>query len=394
MPNVNPEIMRWAREAAGLSLDEAAQKLGIASSRTSSREEKLLAYERGDAVVSNSLLLKMSEKYRRSLLVFYMSAPPMPGNRGSDFRTRPGGKKVEFNANLDALIREILARHELLRELFVEELSDPISFVGSLSTSDTIKRATEHIIQTLEFNREEFRSQKTFSQAFSYLRRLIEESGVFVLLTGNLGSHHSNIDPKDFGGYAVADQLAPLIIVNDQDSKAAWSFTALHELTHVFLGASGVSTYSSNGEIEDFCNTVASQILVSDSEIIKLEIERIPEIKDKLSILNSAAEKWKVSRSLIAFRLNRLGVLSYSQYGELAELLHQEYIESRAAQNGGDSPGPDYYVVKRHRLGKALLATVQQHLLAGSITPVKAGRVLGVKPRNLEPLFRDFRGSI
>jgi cytoskeletal protein RodZ len=29
MPSVNPEILSWARETAGLSLEEAAEKLGI-----------------------------------------------------------------------------------------------------------------------------------------------------------------------------------------------------------------------------------------------------------------------------------------------------------------------------------------------------------------------------
>ena len=50
--------------------------------------------------------------------------------------------------------------------------------------------------------------------------------------------------------------------------------------------------------------------------------------------------------------------------------------------------GPNYYVVRGHRLGSALVGLVHRRLDEGGLSYSKAGQVLGVKPRNVEPLLR------
>lgn len=75
MPTVNPEILAWARNAAGLSLDAAAQKLGIQPASGVSPTERLAALEEGSDPPSRPMLVKMAHHYRRPLLLFYMAAP-------------------------------------------------------------------------------------------------------------------------------------------------------------------------------------------------------------------------------------------------------------------------------------------------------------------------------
>ena len=58
MPKVNPEIIVWARETAGLTQEEAAKKLGFQDSSRSSATEKLAALENGDNEPSRPQLLK------------------------------------------------------------------------------------------------------------------------------------------------------------------------------------------------------------------------------------------------------------------------------------------------------------------------------------------------
>jgi Zn-dependent peptidase ImmA (M78 family) len=101
---------------------------------------------------------------------------------------------------------------------------------------------------------------------------------VFVLLLGNLGSHHTNIDAEVFRGFAVADPLAPFIVINDQDARPAWSFTALHELAHLWLGATGVSGQSLEAQIERYCNDVAGEILLPTAEVTRVlaGLRRLP----------------------------------------------------------------------------------------------------------------------
>jgi hypothetical protein len=34
-------------------------------------------------------------------------------------------------------------------------------------------------------------------------------------------------------GFAIADPTAPFIVINDQDARPAWAFTAVHDLAHL-----------------------------------------------------------------------------------------------------------------------------------------------------------------
>lgn len=41
---------------------------------------------------------------------------------------------------------------------------------------------------------------------------------------------------------------------------------------------------------------------------------------------------------------------------------------------------PDYYVVRRHRVGQGLLNLVNRMVAGGALTTTRAGKVLGVRP--------------
>ena len=121
MPKINPAIMVWARETAGLTQEEAAKKLAFRDSSKSSAVEKLARIERGQQEPTRPQLVKMAGQYRRPLLTFYLSKPPQKGDRGVDFRTLPQNEDNSEEALLDALIREIRARQSMVRVIMEEE---------------------------------------------------------------------------------------------------------------------------------------------------------------------------------------------------------------------------------------------------------------------------------
>ena len=115
MPKVNPDILRWARETAGLTLGEAADRIALGAARGADGAQRLAALEAGEVTPTRPLLVRMAKQYRRPLLTFYLAAPPLKGNRGQDFRTLPQGSSTEDEAVLDVLLRDILARQSLVR---------------------------------------------------------------------------------------------------------------------------------------------------------------------------------------------------------------------------------------------------------------------------------------
>ena len=92
---------------------------------------------------------------------------------------------------------------------------------------------------------------------------------------------------------------------------------------------------------------------------------------------------------MVAYRLFRGGYLTEAKWRHLTAQFQVEWLKTREAQrvrNRGRE-GPDYYVVRRHRLGSALLRFVASNMREGLLTPTKAAKLLGVKRRSVQPLL-------
>ena len=385
----NPELFIWARSSAGLTLPEAADALNI-------KVGTLESVEAGQQPPSRPLLLRMSKTYRRSLLIFYLPIPPALGDRGHDFRTVAVDRSSNEDADVDALVRDLKVRQSLVKSILEDdEDSGPIQFVGSARMALGIESVSSSIQETIGFNRSAFRKQRNAESAFGLLRKKVEDAGVFVLLIGNLGSHHSSIPIEAFRGFAIADPIAPFIVINDQDAKTAWSFTLLHELAHLWLGATGVSGARYEQQIEQFCNAVAADILLPASEIKGLKIADL-NADDQIAVISRQAGEWNVSRQMLTYGLYKNGNISQEDWqyldGKLREMWIAERKRDKEIQKTKGSK-PTYYVVRRHRLGSAILAFAARSLDAGTLSPSKAAMVLGVSPRGVFPLLKPSAAS-
>jgi Zn-dependent peptidase ImmA (M78 family) len=388
MSAIQPKILTWARETAGLSLDDAARALRLTDARGRTGALRLEALELGEDEPTRPILLKMAKAYRRPLLVFYLAEPPKAGDRGQDFRTLPGHER--FNTELDALVRDIKARQGLIRSVLEDEQAESVDFVSSATMDLSAPKLAARIAERLNFSLTDYRVTQTPDEAFTYLRGTIEASGVYVLLLGNLGSHHTNIPVEAFRGFALADNIAPVIVINDQDARTAWSFTALHELAHLWLGQTGISGTDSSNIIERYCNDVAGEVLLPASEVrqlapvLKLSVATIAEQ------IGQFAQTKRVSRAMVAYKVYRAGMIGKTTWAALDQRFKEEYVQFKqqeAEKHKKAEGGPNYYTVRRHRVGQALLRFVRRALDDGTITYTKAGRVLGVKPRSVEPLL-------
>ncbi len=398
MPKVNPELLVWARETAGFDLAEAAGKIGLRRARGVEPADRLAALERGQDSPTRALLVKMAKQYRRPLVVFYLGAPPRTTDRGEDFRTTLVSAPRDDEPLLDALMRDVLARQSLIRAaLEAEDDTEHLDFVGAWDLSQGAERLASELSQILEFDRSQYRAAQNYGKAFALLRRWAEGAGVFVLLIGDLGSHHTAISVDTFRGYVLADDIAPFIVINDRDARAAWSFTLLHELCHLLLGRSGVSGNTDGStQVERFCNDVASLLLVGDEEIRRLsQVIRAVDSDRSQEITRFARDKM-VSRTLVAYRLQKIGALDFKEFSRLKDEFYVDWSrrrEGRRVKARQAEGGPSYYVVRRHRIGDALLGAVAYLLSSGALTTGRAGQVLGVKPTNVSELLSVSTGS-
>ena len=388
---VNPEVLVWARETAGLDLETAARKVGLNAARGVNGADRLAALEHGETQPTAAQLRMMAQHYHRPLVTFYMAKVPAPAELGQDFRTLPD-RGDPANVLLATLLRDVKARQSLVRDaLEDDEDARDVPLVLSQARVRDAGRLSDALVAAIDFNHREFRARASSEDAFIYLRALVEAKGVFVLLAGDCGHWSTAIDVSVFRGFAIADPLAPFIVINDQDAKAAWSFTLLHELAHLLLGESGVSGGAPQAGVEQLCNDTAAATLVAAAEIGGLPLDGGA---GDVSQINRLADRARGSRSMIAYQLFRSGRLTQHRWEELRDQFRAEWMAGKAREkekNKGSAGGPDWYVVRRHRLGAAILSVARQGIADGSLTPTRAARMLGVKPMAVYTLLAEPR---
>lgn len=376
MPDVSPRVLAWARRTAGLSPDDAVKKLQLRDARCVAAVDRLAALETGSDRPTRPMLAKMARVYRRPLVAFYLGAPPRSVRYGTDFRTLASGSFVAQDSLVQTLVREVVARQGLVRAQLEDDEAAAVEFVGSLALADGRSAAASALEDVVN---------GALSPAFGHrrpmfdsLREAVEGRGVFVLLQGDLGSHHTDIDTDAFRGFASADPLAPFVVINDNDARTAWSFTLLHEMVHLFLGETGISGSRSETKTERFCNDVASEYLLPQSAIESLATEGwvFEELVDEIG---RVAADWSVSRALVAYRLQRSSTIDTVLYRRLADVFRRQWLDERQRTTSREG-GPSYYTVRRHRVGTALLDLVRRGLGEGSLATTKAAVMLGVKP--------------
>jgi hypothetical protein len=105
--------------------------------------------------------------------------------------------------------------------------------------------------------------------------------------------------------------------------------------------------------------------------------------------ISEFAEERHLSRSMVAYSLLRAGSLAGDTWRKLTARFQAQWRQSRDArrERQRDGSGPNYYIVRRHRLGSALLHFVSRNMSDGTLTPTRASQVLGVRPRGVAPLL-------
>lgn len=397
--NITPSILIWARESAGLSVEDAASKIGLRTSAKATAIDKLEAFERGDAKPTRNQLLKISSTYRRPVSVFYRFSPPVEGEKGEDFRTISATVSQKETALFNAILRNIRTRQDMVKSILEDEEDyQRRPFVGSIPVTSGTENAVQSIHQVLDIDDYLSFRRKLNSPAklLAALRQKVEEIGVFVLYIGNLGSHHTNVSARVFRGIAIADEIAPFIVVNDQDAVPARSFTLIHELVHLFTGSTGVSNAPSMyiGEarktrIERFCNDVASEFLLPEESLANVHL--LTSYDRAAETIRNVAMDANVSESMTAYRFWRTNRIDDGIYRQLVATYTTRWRNTENKSNlvnQSNKSGPSYYTVHRHRLGKALIGLIGRNLKNENLTHTKAAMILGVKAGNVESLLK------
>ncbi|MCU7928872.1 MAG: ImmA/IrrE family metallo-endopeptidase [Candidatus Thiodiazotropha sp. (ex Dulcina madagascariensis)] len=253
---------------------------------------------------------------------------------------------------------------------------------------NSIDEIARILTELFDIDLDTYRAKRDHVDAFKYLRQKVEAKGVFVLLKGNLGSYHTDIDLKIFRGFALCDDVAPFIVINHQEAKSARAFTLLHELTHLLLGQTGISSSIVEQQIEKLCDRVSSEVLLPDQEFREFDPESLDfdDLKEAISLY---AKDRRISSAQVAYRCLQSELISKNLWFDLSNYYHKQWIEARRLEKekGRNSEGGvNQNIVRRSYLGE-LVNFVQRMNFSGALSTTKAGVVLGVKPLKVQNLF-------
>ena len=363
---VNPELLRWARERAGVAQEELLAKF-----------KKLPEWEDGRTRPT----LKQAEAFARALHVpvgyLFLSNPPEEALPIPDFRTFSGHVVTRPSPNLLDTIYACQERQSWYRDFARVVGESDLGFVGSVSIATPPESVAAQMRMTLGFDLAVRQQCPTWTDALRLLVRQIDAAGVLVMVSGIVMSNNRRrLDPTEFRGFALCDQLAPLIFVNGRDTKTAQMFTLAHELAHIWLGTTALSNLGAAPgqgfrDEEVWCNAVAAELLVP-LDVLRSHLSRHEALSDALPRL---ARIFKVSRLVI---LRRLLDASWFSRKRFDDAWVQENRRLRMLARA-DSTGGNYHRTTVARVGRRFAHALVVSTLEGQTLYRDAFRMLGIK---------------
>jgi Zn-dependent peptidase ImmA (M78 family) len=301
--DVEPEMLRWAWERAGYDLDGLAARI-----------PQLSSWYHGEKRPTLKQIEDFAKATHAPVGYLFLSEPPVERIPIPDLRTMDGGRIDQPSPDLLDTLYLCQQRQEWYRDYARTIGETPLSFVSSATPATDVEAVAGDLRRALGFDLDERRRAPTWTDA---LRSFIEQAdslGVLVMISGIVGNNtHRRLDPEEFRGFALSDDLAPLVFINGADTKAAQMFTLAHELAHLWLGESALSDVSPLSSppyaVEAWCNRVAAELLVPLAAL-RESYRPAAELRQELDRL---ARVFKVSTLVVLRRIHDVGGLSRDQ---------------------------------------------------------------------------------
>lgn len=371
---VNGDVLRWARETAGLSIDEVIEKLH----RKGVTYETVLAWEAEIESPTYTQLERLAyEIYKRPLAMFFFPAPPEEVTPKKSFRTLPDYEIEIMPSAMRMLLRKAGVFQLNLYELYenVNPSTRPIvqnlSFAPNVSAVEMAKTVREYFSISIE----EQSSWKNPDKAFKFWRERLEAHGVFVFKD----AFHTD----QFSGFCLYDENFPIIYVNNSKSHTRQIFTLFHELAHLLFKTGGIDSRiddyidyleGDNRRIEILCNKFAGEFLVP-SGVLELKLKN--SFIDNSSI-EELAGFFHVSREVILRRIFDKGLIDQKFYEAKVSAWERE-----STNKGSKSGGGNYYLTQGTYLGGKYIEKAFSSYYRQQITSERLADYLGVKVKNL-----------
>ena len=370
--DVKPDMLHWALERAGMSTGDLLKKF-----------PKIVQWAQGEIRPTLKQIEAFAKAVRVPVGYLFLPEPPEERIPIPDLRTMGGAPHRSPSPDLLDVVYLCQRRQAWYRDYARSVGEEARPFVGSVTINDSIEKTAQTMRQTLGFDVEARRRCLSWTEALKLFIEHAEDRGVLVMISGVVGTNNRRkLDPGEFRGFALVDDLAPLVFINGADTKAAQIFTLAHELAHVWLGESALSDAGPDSvpshRIERWCNAVAAEFLVPLGEL-RETLQR----KEPLSEVQNLARQFKVSTLVILRRLLDARKISQEVFNEAYSRELDRLLERAKSSSGGD-----FYLTQEVRASRRFVRSLIISTLEGQTLYREAFQLLGIKK---EQTFNEWK---
>ena len=363
---LRPDVLRWARERADLTEEDLARKVRLKAERVHQWEQS--------GEISMTWAERLADATHSPLGFLFLSFPPYETLPINDFRTRAGDTLLNPSLDLLETVYTMQHRSEWMREELIDTSAEPVALVGAFQPGISNAGAADAMRSALGLSEDWATSARNWSDAAELLRDQAQAAGILMVFNGVVGNDTSRkLNPDEFQGFALVDEYAPLIFVNNTDYKAAQMFTVAHELAHLYIGEGGVSAMGSllpsEHDVEILCDGIAAEFLVPEAHLRSFW----PHVSGRADRYQQTARHFKVSRVVAARRALDVGLIERPAFFDF-------YAHNKAQGNRSQqaTPGGSFWNTQRWRIGVRFAAAVVRALAAGRLSHREAYALTGL----------------
>lgn len=381
MRKINPEIMSWAINWNGYSVD------GLLSAFP-----KLPEWLDGTRQPTFKQLEKFSARTHLPVPYFFRNSTPEVRLQIADFRSTKSSNLYKVpSPELFDTIDEMLMRQGWMSDFFSELGYEKNKIAGLYAECniDSLNPASvaTNLRQILQLmSGWSFTGTSSMDDAFRVLRSAIEKCGISVSVAGYAkGATNRAFDVEEFRGFVLFDEYAPIIFINGKDSKCAQLFTLVHELAHLALGNTGLFDEISDIEWEPseerFCDKVAAEFLMPADVFVRMwDIN-----DDKAKVASKVASKLKVSFVSCIRRAEELSLIDKSVFWDLFNA-HKRETDEVVVRLGN---GGNYHATKGANLGNVFTEAVYLGIQTGRLLYSEAYKLTSMKAETFNKYYRE-----
>jgi Zn-dependent peptidase ImmA (M78 family)/DNA-binding XRE family transcriptional regulator len=344
---VQPAVIRWARETAGLDVATAAARIGV-------KPDRVEAWEGGSLAPTIKQLRGMADVYARPLAALFMQEPLLGDVQRDlpDFRRQEARSHVVSRALQKAMMRAYRQR-DALRDV-AEELELPDSAVNPRFALDP-HLATNILGSRLRSAlRMDAISKSVLLQPEALLRELVkraEELSVTVIQV-------QRVEVSEMRGFSLGDGTCPIVALNGADWPRGKVYTLVHELAHVGFRSNGLCDLqrTQDAAVERQCDAIAADVLMPAS-LFLAAIGPVRADAITTDLARAVGNEFGASGEAALLRMVELGRATWDDYRRLKPEFDRVYATFKAdeRQRNAGKDSPIFYQVKARDLGRRFI---------------------------------------